>query len=49
MYPMEYGVDLMLEATPEFFGVWTATDGQVIVLLAPSVHAEAGGRAPGSR
>ncbi len=28
----------MLDATPEFFGVWIATDGQVMVLLVPSVH-----------
>ena len=39
MYPIEYGVDWMLEATPEFFGVCTATDGQVMVLLAPRVQA----------
>ena len=29
----------MLAATPEFFGVWMATDGQAMVLLVPSVHA----------
>ena len=28
----------MLAATPEFFGVCTATDGQAMVLLLPSFH-----------
>ncbi len=32
-------MDWMLEATPEFFGVCTATDGQVMVLEVPRVHA----------
>ncbi len=36
-------MDLMLEATPEFFGDCTADDGQAMVLLVPSVHAVAAG------
>ena len=46
--PIEYGVDLMLEVTPEFFGVWIATEGQAMVLEVPSVHA-VGAPRPGSR